>query len=434
MSTVLVVDQQLRPCAPAHPGRARHLLTGGRAAVYRHFPFTIILREGEQTLEPDPLRLKIDPGSKTTGVAVVNDATGQVVWAAELTHRGQQVKARLDQRRMCRRSRRQRHTRYRQPRFFNRRRRAGWLPPSLESRISNTLTWVKRLRRWCPVGAISLELVKFDTQKMENPEIAGVEYQQGTLEGYEIREYLLEKWGRTCAYCKATNVPLQIEHIVPEARHGSHRVSNLTIACKPCNDAKGTRTAEEFGFPHLQTQARAPLRDAAALNATRWALYRRLVATGLPLETGTGGRTKWNRTRRGLPKTHWTDAVCVGESTPEHLRVDGVVPLRITAMGRHARQMCRTDAQGFPDKAAKATSVVGGLRTGDLIRAVVPASSVKVGVYVGRISVRATGSCNIMTATGTVQGVHVRYCRPLQRSDGYRYQDQKGEAALPPHA
>ena len=110
------------------------------------------------------MRLKIDPGSKTTGVAVVNDATGQVVWAAEVTHRGEQVKARLDQRRACRRSRRSRHTRYRPPRFLNRRRRAGWLPPSLESRLSHTLTWVQRLRRWCRIGALSLELVKFDTQ------------------------------------------------------------------------------------------------------------------------------------------------------------------------------------------------------------------------------------------------------------------------------
>ena len=284
----------------------------GRAAVYRRYPFTIILTAGERVEAADPPRLKIDPGSKTTGLAVVSDATGQVVWAAELAHRGEQVKARLDQRRACRRSRRQRHTRYRQPRFFNRRRRAGWLPASLESRISNTLTWVHRLRRWCPVGAISLELVKFDTQKMENPEISGVEYQQGTLEGYEIREYLLEKFGRKCAYCKASNVPLQIEHIVPKVRDGSNRVSNLTIACKPCNDAKGTRTAEEFGFPHIQAQARAPLRDAAAVNATRWALYHRLVQTGLPMETGTGGRTKWNRTTRELPKTHWTDAACVG--------------------------------------------------------------------------------------------------------------------------
>src|SRR5262249_15503527 len=153
---------------------ARHLLNGGRAAVYRRYPFTIILREGEQTEEAEPLRLKIDPGSKTTGLAVVNDATGQAVWAAELTHRGQQGKARLDQRRACRRSRGQRHIRYRQPRFLNRRRRAGWLPPSLESRLSNTLTWVERVRRWCPIGALSLELVKFDTQKMEHPEISGV--------------------------------------------------------------------------------------------------------------------------------------------------------------------------------------------------------------------------------------------------------------------
>jgi 5-methylcytosine-specific restriction endonuclease McrA len=431
MSMVFVVDQQQKPCRPVHPGRARHLLTRGRAAVYRRFPFTIMLKEGEPTEESEPLRLKIDPGSQTTGLAVVNDATGQVVWAAEVTHRGQQVKARLDQRRACRRSRRQRHTRYRPPRFLNRRRRAGWLPPSLESRISNTLTWVDRLRRWCPVGALSLELVKFDTQLMQNAEISGVEYQQGTLAGYEIREYLLEKFGRKCAYCKATNVPLQVEHIVPKDRHGSNRVSNLTMACKPCNDAKGTRTAAEFGHPEIQAQAKQPLRDAAAVNATRWALYHRLVATGLPLETGTGGRTKWNRITRDLPKTHWLDAACVGESTPKRLKTAGVVPLLITAMGRHSRQMCRTNAFGFPDKAPKATSVVGGFRTGDLVRAVVPASSVKAGVYMGRIAVRVSGSCNVKTARGTIEGIHVRYCQPLQRGDGYVY--TKG-AALPPQA
>jgi 5-methylcytosine-specific restriction endonuclease McrA len=281
------------------------------------------------------------------------------------------VKARLDQRRTCRRSRRQRHTRYRPARFLNRRRRAGWLPPSLESRIAKVSRWVERLRRWCPIGALSLELVKFDTQLMQNAEISGVEYQQGELVGYEVREYLLEKWGRKCAYCKATNVPLQIEHIVPKVRHGSNRVSNLTIACKPCNDAKGKRTAAEFGHPEIQTQARQPLRDAAAVNATRWALYHRLAALGQPLETGTGGRTKWNRTRRGMSKTHWLDAACVGASTPMRLDVRAIVPLLITAMGRHSRQMCRTNASGFPDKAPRATSVVGGFRTGDIVRATV---------------------------------------------------------------
>jgi hypothetical protein len=252
------------------------------------------------------------------------------------------------------------------------------------------------------------------------------------LEGDEVREYLLEKFGRTCAYCKATNIPLQVEHLVPTVRHGSNRVSNLTIACPPCNDAKGTRTAEEFGYPEIQAQAKAPLRDATAVNATRWALFHRLKAMGLPLETGTGGRTKWNRTTRDLPKTHWLDAACVGESTPQLLKTAGVVPLLITAMGRHSRQMCRANAAGFPDKKTKATSVVGGLRTGDLVRASVPASSVKAGVHVGRLAVRASGSCNVKTARETIEGIegiHVRYCQPLQRGDGYTYTKRSGAAS-----
>ena len=431
MSVVLVVDQQRQPLDPVHPGRARHLLTAGHAAVLRRYPFTLILKAVAPAARPEPLRVKIDPGSKTTGIALVNDTSGQVVWAGEVAHRGEAVKARLDQRRACRRSRRQRHTRYRPARFANRRRREGWLPPSLESRLANVRTWVDRLRRWSPIGAISLELVKFDTQLMQDAEISGVAYQQGELAGDEVREYLLEKWGRKCAYCGATDRPLQVEHITPQARHGSHRVSNLTLACKTCNEAKGKRTAEEFGYPQIQAQAQQPLRDAAAVNATRWALYRRLAAFGLPLETGTGGRTKWNRTRRDLPKTHWTDAACVGASTPETVTIAGVVPLLIRAMGRHSRQMCRTNAAGFPDKAPKATSVVGGFRTGDIVRAVVPSSSAKAGVSVGRIAIRASGSCNITTPTGTVQGIHVRYCQPLQRGDGYAY--TKG-MALPPQA
>jgi RRXRR protein len=188
MSFVLVVDQERKPLDPVHPGRARHLLTSGRAAVLRRYPFTLILKTVVPDARPEPLRVKIDPGSKTTGIAVVNDATGQVVWAGELAHRGEQVKERLAQRRACRRSRRQRHTRYRPARFANRGRHAGWLPPSLQSRLANVRTWVDRLRRWCPIDAISLELVKFDTQLMQDAEISGVEYQQGTLAGYEVKE------------------------------------------------------------------------------------------------------------------------------------------------------------------------------------------------------------------------------------------------------
>jgi hypothetical protein len=250
--------------------------------------------------------------------------------------------------------------------------------------------------------------------------------------GQEVREYLLEKFGRRCAYCGAQNVPLQVEHILPKARGGTNRVSNLTVACEPCNTAKGTQTADEFGYPSVQAHARRPLKDAAAVNGSRWALLHRLKAIGLPVEVGTGGRTKWNRTQRGLPKVHWVDAACVGVSTPEQVHTTGAQPLLIIAMGRHSRQMCRTNAFGFPAKAPKAVSVVAGMRTGDIVRAVVPHPSIKAGVYIGRLAVRATGSCNITSSAGTVQGIPIRYCRPLQRGDGYTY--QKGEAALSPHA
>jgi 5-methylcytosine-specific restriction endonuclease McrA len=432
MSCVFVVDATQHPLTLVHPGAARRLLTRGQAAVWRRYPFMLILKRAVPTApSPAPLRLKLDPGSKTTGLAMVDDATGQVVWAGEVTHRGQRVRDALLARRAIRRGRRQRHTRYRPARFDKRRRPQGWLPPSLESRLANVLTWVARLRRGAPVGVLSQELIRFDTQLLQNPELSGVEYQQGELAGYEVREYLLEKWGRRCAYCGATGVPLQIEHIVPRTRGGSDRVSNLTLACEPCNTAKGTRTAAEFGHPGIEAQAKRPLKDAAAVNATRWALYARLQqTTGLPGETGTGGRTKWNRTQRGLPKAHWLDAACVGASTPTVLQLRGVVPLGIAATGRHSRQLCRTNAFGFPDKAPKATSVVAGFRTGDIVRAVVPATSTKAGVYLGRLAIRATGSCNLKTASGTVEGIHVRYCQPLHRGDGYAY--QRGGAALPP--
>jgi 5-methylcytosine-specific restriction endonuclease McrA len=432
MSFAFVVDTEQRPLKPVHPGEARRLLTGGKAAVWRRYPFTIILKRAVHDAQPAPLRVKIDPGSKTTGLALVNDATGHVVWAGELTHRGQQVKTRLDRRRMCRRSRRARRTRYRAARFDNRRRREGWLPPSLESRINNVLTWVARLRRYAPVAAISQELVRFDTQLLESPSMSGVEYQQGELAGYEVREYLLEKWGRACAYCGARSVPLQVEHMTPRSRRGSDRLSNLTLACEACNQRKGTMTAAEFGFPELAAEARRPLRDAAAVNAARWALFHRLAALRLPVEAGTGGRTKWNRTRRGLPKAHWLDAACAGASTPAALRVAGVVPLQIIAMGRESRQMCRMDRFGFPRTAAKGARQIQGFQTGDLVRAVV-VSGTRAGTYVGRVAVRARGSFNIRTASGVVSAIAARYCRVVQRTDGYAYggtSPKKGGAAL----
>jgi 5-methylcytosine-specific restriction endonuclease McrA len=426
MSKVFVLDTNKQPLNPIYPGRARMLLSQGKAAVFRRYPFTIILKKEVSNPQIEPLRVKIDPGAKTTGLALVNDNNGEVIWVAELQHRGFQIRDALTSRRQLRRSRRNRKTRYRKPRFLNRTRPKGWLPPSVNSRVANILTWVKRLSSLCQVAAISQELVRFDTQQMEDADISGVGYQQGTLAGYEIREFLLEKWNRTCAYCGAKDTPVEIEHINPRSKGGSNRVSNLCLACTHCNQRKGNRDLIDFlkGKPDLlkriMAQAKRPLADTAAVNTTRWKLYENLKATGLPVEVGTGGRTKYNRTIRGLEKTHYWDAACVGASTKERLITSGVKPLLIAAKGHGTRQQCRTDKFGFPSRYCSRTKFHKGFQTGDIVKAVVT-SGKKIGTYVGRVATRATGSFNISTSNGLVQGISHKYCTHIHKKDGYSY-------------
>ena len=443
MQYVFVLDRNKKPLDPCHPARARQLLREGRAAVIRRYPFTILLKDRElEESVTHAHQVKLDPGSRTSGIALVRagDDTesagtcGKALWAGELAHRGQAIKSALDDRRAIRRGRRNRKCRCRPPRYDNRRRREGWLPPSLESRVANLQTWVRRLVRSAPVDALSMELVKFDTQAMQNPEISGLEYQQGELMGYEIREYLLEKWGRKCAYCGRSDVPLQVEHIVPRSRGGTSRVSNLTLSCRECNQEKGNCTAEEYGHPEIQAVARQPLKDAAAVNITRWELWRRLSdhkswslqESGLHVHCGTGGRTKYNRTRFNLPKAHWIDAACVGEM--ERLYVPpALTPLYIQSMGHGSRQMCRMDRYGFPRTGAKGPRRVFGFKTGDTVTAQVLAGK-HAGSYRGRVAIRRSGNFNIKADGGIVQGISYQYCRLDFKSDGYSY-SPKGWAA-----
>lgn len=427
MQRVFVLDQNKQPLMPCHPARARALLNRGRAAVYRRAPFTLILkaRTGGDT---QPVRLKLDPGSRTTGLALMLFRRGQdeVIWAGELNHRGKAIKASLDAHRALRRGRRNRKTRYRAARFLNRTKPAGWLAPSLQHRVDTTLAWVKRLSRLAPVTALSQELVRFDMQSIENPEISGVAYQQGTLAGYEVREYLLEKWGRQCAYCPATDVPLQVEHIVATACGGTNRVSNLTLSCRKCNERKGTQRIEDFlahdptRLARIKAQAKAPLKDAAAVNSTRWALFDALQSTGLPLETSTGGRTKYNRFQQGLPKGHWIDAACVGVSG-EKVHIDPRhKPLSVTCMGRGTRQVVKTDRYGFPRGKAGTVKRVQGFSTGDHVRLVQPGGKYA-GTWVGRLAgIRADGRFDLKTSLGKVTS-QARNFTLIQRSDGYAY-------------
>jgi 5-methylcytosine-specific restriction endonuclease McrA len=426
---ILVLDSQRKPLMPCHPARARRLLTNGKAAVFRRFPMTIILK-GRVGGEVQPVTVKLDPGSKTTGIALVGefDRGSTVLAGIELNHRGQLIQNDLADRRAYRRGRRQRNTRYRAPRFDNRRRPAGWLAPSLQHRVETTLTWVNRLLKFAPITGMAQELVRFDTQLMQNPEIAGVEYQQGELAGYEAREYLLEKWGRKCAYCATENVLLEVEHIVARSNGGSDRVSNLTLACRCCNQKKGSQPVEQFLkrkpelLKRILATAKAPLKDAAAVNSTRWALFDRLKAIGLPVATGTGGQTKYNRSCLGIAKSHWADAACVGNV--EMLHVPTMKPLTVTCVGHGTRLNQKRDRFGFPRGAARARTDYQGFKTGAYVELNQP-NGKYAGHWQGNLAgIRADGRLDIRV---TIQGkpskitANAKHYRLLQQPDGYRY-------------
>ena len=442
---VFVLDKDHKPLMPCGPARARKLLKAGRARVHKLQPFTI--RIVDRSLADSVVQkvvVKVDPGSKETGIAVVREdeeETHHALYFINLKHRGAAIRDALTSRRQLRRGRRSRNLRYRAPRFLNRSKPKGWLPPSLQHRVDTTLSWVNRLRRLAPVSGIAQELVKFDTQRMQNPEISGVEYQQGELAGYELKEYLLEKFGRRCVYCAKSGVPLNVEHIVPKARGGSNRLSNLAIACVECNQKKGARPIEEFlkGKPELLARIRkrlkTPLRDAASVNATRWALFEALRATGLPIRTGSGALTKFNRHCFGVPKEHWFDALCVGRINGVSYE-PGMKVLNVSCTGRGQYKRTRTDKFGFPIchfMRTKRPHGVGlgehGVGLGDLVRMTVQKGK-HPGIWTGRAFPSNDGSVVLILPEFRIKG-RARNCSILSLSDGYGYCLTDSETAKP---
>ncbi len=419
---VFVLDQHKKPLMPCTPKRARLLLARGRAVVHRVKPFVIRLRD--RRVQDSVLQesvLKIDPGSRTSGMTLVRaeatpeGAVHHALFCSEVQHRGEAVHRGKQTQRNARRRRRSANLRHRAPRFANRVVAKGWLSPSLRSRVGNILTWARRYGRWLPISRIEVEQVRFDTQLLEHPEISGVEYQHGELAGWEVRAYLLHKYKYRCAYCGKTEVPFEVDHIRPRSRGGSNRISNLALACHDCNTAKGNQTAQEFGHPEVEASAKQPLRDAAAVNATRFALVEALRRTGVPVGTWTGGRTRWNRARFGIEKTHANDALCVGEIAGVTLGKLKTLRIKATGRGEH----CRTNwtAEGFPRGYKMRQKQVRGFKTGDVVRAEVSAPLKTAGIHLGRVAVRASGSFRV----GNVDGINARSCVLVQRADGYEY-------------
>ncbi len=428
MQYALVVSKTNKPLMPCHPARARELLKKGKAVVLRRYPFTIKLTNRSEG-NVQSIDLKIDPGSKTTGIALVTytKLSGlKVLLGINLIHRGHQISQLLTRRAMSRSSRRQRKTRYRKARFLNRTKPKGWFPPSIRSRLDNILQWVYRLFKWSPVSAIAYEHVKFNPAMHLKHALNNVTFKDRSIEAYEVKEYLLTKYNYKCVYCDAKDVIFEQDHVVPKSRGGSNRISNLVLACVKCNQAKSNKSLDEFvkdpkRLHRIKSQLLVPLKDMAAVNATRNALGGLLLKIGCPVIVGTGGQTKFARVSNNLPKDHWIDAACVAINGAKITVSSKLKPLTITKQRRNNRQMTLMNKYGFPRTKAKGSSKkIFGFMTGDIVKANVSSGKYK-GIHLGKVAVRLSGYFDIKKENSPLITTNKLNCKLIHHFDGYSY-------------
>ena len=423
-SYVFTVDKNNKPLMPCHSARARKLLKNKRAVVINLNPFTIKIKDRiveESALQP--IHLKFDPGSKTTGVAILRN-NDFVLHLAEIKHRGSLIKKQLQQRSGYRRRRRNINLRHRKERFSNRHKPINCLTPSLQHRCNNIDSWTNKYFKICPITIIDIETTKFDQQKMMNPDItANIEYQRGELFESDVWEYLLERDGRQCIYCGKINCSLEKEHIIPRSKGGTNRLSNIVLSCKECNTKKGNKSLEEFLknkpdiLARVKSQLKVNLSDAAVMNSTRKETKRKLEKYCIIFEW-TGSRTKWNRNRLNIPKQHCLDAACVGNVNKIYNWNMGIFCIKSTGRGDYQRT--NVNSNGFPIGYKTRKKNINGFITGDIVKAVITKGK-RIGTYIGRVAVRARGEFDIRTNNLLIQSISWKYCKIISRNNGYDY-------------
>ena len=418
---VLVIDKHKQPYNAISEAYARILLFSKQAVIHKRFPFTIRLKNDNAVLKDNSYVVKIDPGSKITGVAIVDDKNS-VVMLAELEHRGHLIKKNLDSRRVIRHHRRQRKTRYRAPRFLNRTKPKGWLAPSVKSRADNVINFIRKYKKLLNIDKVMIESVSFDVAQMSSDtNLIGTAYQQGSLYQNELRSFIFSCSNGKCVYCGAKAT--EIDHIIPRANGGTNSIYNLVASCRSCNEKKSNLTLKAFGklmnkdYSHLKPK-KLP-KDAAIVQSARNYMVKKI--TELVSNTTTHGSwlTKYNRDKLGLPKEHYYDALSVGNTQDYKFLTDKV--LQISAQGRGSRQMCRVDKYGFPRTSAKVLKSVEGFQTGDIVKVIVPSGLKKGGECLGRVAIRSSGRFDIKINKERIQGIGYKYCHMIQRCDGYSY-------------
>ena len=416
---VFVLDKSKKPLDMITNAKARILLRNNLAVIDKVYPFTIRLIDNSCGSRNKAYTVKFDPGSKHTGIAIV-DGTNNVVMLAELEHRGHLIKRNLDKRRAVRRSRRQRNTRYRPARFQNRTKPEGWLAPSIKSRADNLINFIIKYKKLINITKVMIEHVSFDTAQMSSDkDLSGTDYQQGPLYNTNLKSFIFSKTNNKCSYCGA---PAQeIDHIVPRAKGGTNSTHNLTPACRSCNEKKSNLSLKEFGklmnkdYSYLEPK-KLP-KDAAIIQSARNYTITNIRKIIPDTTSHDAWLTKYNRENLNLPKEHYYDALSVGEiPTKFDFSTDKI--LIISVKGRGSRQMCRVDKYGFPRTAPKGSKSVKGFQTGDIVKAVVTKGK-KQGTYLGRVIIGSGGYFNIDYGKDVVDGISHKYCHLIQKGDGY---------------
>lgn len=417
---VFVLDKSKKPLDMITNAEARILLKNKQAVVHKVYPFTIRLKDNSCVSKDRAYTVKLDPGSKHTGIAIT-DNNNSVVMLAELEHRGHIIKRNLDKRRAVRHSRRNRKTRYRAVRFLNRTRPEGWLAPSVKSRADNVINFIKKYKKLINIDKVMVENISFDTAQMSSDtKLWGKDYQEGNLYQKELRSFIFNRSKGKCVYCGAKAE--EIDHVIARSNGGTNSTYNLVATCRSCNEKKSNLTLKAFGklmhkdYSHLEPKKLH--KDAAIVQSARNYMIKEITNIIPDTKSYEAWLTKYNRDELGLPKEHYYDALSVGNIQDYKFLTDKI--LVISAKGRGSRQMCSMDKYGFPRTSAKASKSVKGFQTGDFVKAVVTKGS-KQGEYLGRVAVRSKGSFGIIYNNYIVDGIGYKYCHIIQRGDGYSY-------------
>ena len=305
---VYVINKNGQPLMPTmRHGKVCRMLKSGKAKVVSRCPFTIQLAY-ESANYTQEVTLGVDAGSKHIGLSATTK--DKVLYEADVTLRNDIVDL-ISTRRQNRGARRNRKTRYRKARFNNRvhSKNKGWLAPSVQNKIDTHLTVVRKAHKILPIAKIIAEVASFDIQKIKNPTISGVEYQQGEqLNFWNIREYVLFRDGHTCQCCKGKSKDkvLNVHHI-ESRKTGGDAPNNLITLCETChkNYHKGT-----VKLPKTIHRG-VSFRDATFMGIMRWAFYNKLKEEYPNVNLTYGYITKNTRIINGLPKEHYMDARCI---------------------------------------------------------------------------------------------------------------------------